>query len=117
MILLQKSHLCKIISKHNSTKILERKLPQVFSLLCNTSPCLLYISMHTHCKGFLLHKFKNNKAKHLVTSLGLSPFFFSVTKVEEGMYSSVEVPEIWVSLPAPGRGCLEIALRMHRLTL
>lgn len=49
-ILLQKSHLCNIISKHNSSKILEKKLPQVFSLLCNTSPCLLYISMHTHAR-------------------------------------------------------------------
>lgn len=60
--------------------------------------------MHTHCKGFLLHKFKDNKAKY---SLG-HPLLFSITEVGEsssGLHSSVEMPEIWISLPAPGWGC------------
>lgn len=104
-----------IILNHNRSEILERKLPQVFSLLYNLS-IPLHILMHTQCKRLLLHKFEDNRAKHLVAFLGLF-LLFSVTKVEESslrMHSSVKVPEIWICLPAQAGDAMS---RMHRLNL
>lgn len=75
-----------ITSKHNNTKILERKYPQVFSSLYNTSPSLCTgISAHpqAHCKGFLLRKFKDDRTEQLVVLLSPVPFFLHCQRGRE----------------------------------
>lgn len=80
-----------------------------FSLLCNTSSSLCIFQCTLAARDSCSTNLKTTEQNNQWHSLGRS-LFFSVTQVGESsssMYSSVEVPEIQISLPAPGRGCLE----------
>lgn len=80
-----------------------------FSLLCKTSSSLCIFQCTLAARDSCSTNLKTTEQSNQQHSLG-RPLFFSITQVGESsssMYSPVEVPEIWISLPDPGRWCFE----------